>query len=609
MAKFDTIIGMFKQKKSVVGLFSLMLLGGVVYYAGWHCTGIDVAYAQGSGTPSGSGTNICTAAYQVIAMFMALLSFVGFLILGLLEGLLDPELLYTSSASGGTIDGIVKSVWDVSRDITNAMLAFALIGGAILTVIKAESSVVKEYAKKFVIAVILVNFSWFFPKVALDVANVLTATVYSLPSLVSSTPCEVVSPIPSTATPPPTQPCEIFNEYRILPKTDADCNLSGQVHDYRPLICFNTIPFDNANANTGYALLNGLVMNYGRLAWLPQVVEQGGFAGVTAVSLCMSYLVSAFVSLLMIILSVFPMMGMAVVFIVRLFIIWFTMGFMPFMFIGYVAGDKLKFGNYSPMDIWNVFLQAAFIPVFVAVPISMGFIMLRALGNPSLVTFPASFNRLQTLQQPLTAGISNLIGILWVVMAGCVIWFGVFAALKSFKVTAGIVSGIEATGKNFLKFSAKAPLAAPILPGGTSALQLGGAAAKIAKDPNVIIQKDGSGYRKPGDLLKELSSGGGSGGGGGGPKLHAGEKNEYTNNLNTVVNNRGNRNDPTFAPAVRELRQTLVAKGIDPQKTEVTIEQLKKSLVELNKQTDSQALKDLRDADLEELADILKNHP
>ena len=103
MAKFDTIIGMQIQKKSVVGLLSLLTLSGIIYYAGWHCTGIDVAYAQGGSTPTGSGTNICTAAYQVIAMFMALLSFLGFLVLAMLEGLLEPDLLTGVTTSGGNI--------------------------------------------------------------------------------------------------------------------------------------------------------------------------------------------------------------------------------------------------------------------------------------------------------------------------------------------------------------------------------------------------------------------------------------------------------------------------------------------------------------------------
>src|SRR3990167_3458282 len=68
----------------------------------------------------------------------------------------------------------------------NIIFAIMLLAGAILTIVFGKQEVVKQHLVKFILAVILVNFSWFFPRVIFDIANVTTATIYGLPNLVNS---------------------------------------------------------------------------------------------------------------------------------------------------------------------------------------------------------------------------------------------------------------------------------------------------------------------------------------------------------------------------------------------------------------------------------------
>ena len=113
---------------------------------------------------------------------MNILMWVLFRLLGLV---LDPAFMFDLLPGGG--DGpllkMLHDIWQLSRDIMNVIFAILLVVGAVITIIKANTELLKAYRAKFVIAIILINFSWFIPRVVLDISQVLTYTIYQIPSL------------------------------------------------------------------------------------------------------------------------------------------------------------------------------------------------------------------------------------------------------------------------------------------------------------------------------------------------------------------------------------------------------------------------------------------
>ncbi|OGJ44942.1 hypothetical protein A2272_02765 [Candidatus Peregrinibacteria bacterium RIFOXYA12_FULL_33_12] len=95
---------------------------------------------------------------------------------------MDNEFLF----SGG-IQDVLISTWRMIRDLVNigfvaVLLLIALYNVTGISFGSAEALEFKTALKKFVLAVILVNFSFFGTKVIIDVANVLTVGIFAIPN-------------------------------------------------------------------------------------------------------------------------------------------------------------------------------------------------------------------------------------------------------------------------------------------------------------------------------------------------------------------------------------------------------------------------------------------
>jgi len=409
---------------------------------------------------------------EFFALIGSMIKWFGYYAIHLLEILIDPNNFVTIFEDNDYIKSLggnpLNELWQISRDIVNVILAFILIAGAVFVIILPhKKEAVTGLVPKFVLAVILVNFSWWFPRVILDTASVLTSTIYTIPGAVSGVTgvtCEKENEDGSYG------PCKIWRNPIFNPSNPEELEADGYVCDNNVCYILEDLAYD---ANTGSAIVLGLLFNYGRLLDLsrppdlpaapdPSGVDPNQAQGTDSAEEIFNLLLFGAFHLFLIIALLLPIIAMCVAFLIRIPVLWFTIAFMPFMFVGFVLGDKM--GEHNTMKlIWKNFLASAFLPVVVAIPMAAGFLLLNTgqqLFNSGVdVPYPG-----HARPQVLGIVVHNFLGFLWICMTMAVLWIGTFTALKIQKISEGIVQSIQNWGQSVGKFAGSLPLRTPIIP-------------------------------------------------------------------------------------------------------------------------------------------------
>jgi hypothetical protein len=487
------ITGMPSHKK--YHFYGLLLLAVLACVYILHPT---VVHAAGPPPQPYTQAQIATVVTWLITGMNALL----WIIFIFLSYLLDPNFIF--NLSNGSFMDMLNEVWQLSRDLMNVIFALALIGAAIYTIVTANQEFVRSHIAKFLMAIILVNFSWFFPQVILDVANVTAATIYGIPSLLASKgqlQCTVTQD--QKPTDPATAagckqktdngvtwyvcPCRRVLDAQFF-VTDAFANAANQFGQATPVnspwYCFSDIvcvkygPLDMKTVAGHSAILNGLIVNEARLGDLAAVPKVQPGNSVVAM---INFMIKEVLLLAIHVALFFPLLALLLAFAIRIPVLWLTMAFMPFIFLSFIV-DQAFITEY-PKKLWEYFLKAAFLPAMVAIPFTVGFIMINA-GTQ------IDSNPLDQLKIPLIDQIGNFWELLWMLMSVGIIWIGVFAVLEKAGIMGAGASAIKRFGESIGRIAIKAPLAVPIIPGGISPL----AALKAAGPRNIehaLEQKGG----------------------------------------------------------------------------------------------------------------------
>ncbi len=510
---------------------------------------------------------------QSLLIAIGVLNFAAFLVMKLLSWLIDPGNIY---ALGN--EGMMLRLWQISRDIMNLIFALLLLGGAIMTIVFAKQDIIKQNIVKFLLAVVLVNFSWFFPRVIIDIANVTTATVYGLPKAIDST-CQWRDGTGTLRT-----DCVVVNDILLLDDASGACPTAtgGSEVDFAPIMKVCLAPLDST-ANTGFGIINGLVVNHGRLMHLGLIVgspPSGGTGGSVAETLRFIIIIS-FVTFLHVML-VFPLAAMTAVMIIRIPILWMTISFMPFMFIGFLIGDK--FIKINTMEIFQKhFMTAAFLPTLIAIPISIGYIMLNQVATLSSAPpgLGGSFKLITEVQ--------NWWGLIWILLSFMVIWIGSFWAMKSDSIYAKFSEPIHSIGNNFLKL----PLNTPFIPHDTN--------GNGTKDPGERIGAKTffRNLQSESAFGNTIGLGGKPKGGGTGVTTQAPELLGALNKINSA-----NKGDPAVDRDIKLLDQHLNDRGIRIKDQAAVRSELPTILAELKKSNPGANTSNLN---LDDLADKIAN--
>lgn len=479
---------------------------------------------------------------QTLLVAVGVLNFASFLTMKFIGWLAEPGNIY---AIGN--EGMMLRLWQISRDIMNLIFAILLLIAAIMTIVFADRKFTsKETIVKYLLAVVLVNFSWFFPRVIIDIANVSTATVYSLPKTINST-CKWRDGAGVA------QDCNVITNIKLFPSgASGFCppTTAGSSIDLSPIMMVCLEPLD-ANTNTAFGIINGMVVNHGRLMHLGLIVGSppAGGTGATAGETLRFTIVMAFVTFLHVMLA-FPLIAMALIMIVRLPILWLTISFMPFMFIGFLIGNK--FIKVDTMEIFTKhFMTAAFLPTLIAIPFSIGYIMLNEITRISSTTGfvpPAGLGE----SFPLIAEVKDWWQVIWIVLAFMVIWMGSFWAMKSDSIYAKFSEPVHNIGSNILKL----PLIAPVIPHDISGDD------KISKGEGIGVSTLLRSLQSESGVSKLVFGGGGGGGGGRGNGVTA-QSPQLLNALNAINSTTADKMGDV-SHSIELLDEHLRIRGIDP---------------------------------------------
>lgn len=444
IAKNDTIVGMpSRQSYRQTGIILVALLLVLL---------VVPEPALAAGKPF--GPSFVSGVAKAVALLITGLNMLTWVMFIFLNFLMDPSFMFDIKPDGTSpFLNILNSIWVLSRDLMNLVFALILIAAAIYTIVTAKKDFIIEHYKKFILAVILVNFSWFLPRIVLDVANISAASVYGIPSLIGNqfniAKCKVKG-----ATCKAVVDAEmLMNDRRVAELSTPQKKAEGWSCQLGNLLCVKMEDLD-ANSVAGHsAILNGLIINHAKLQSLAQVPPP---IDADDVGQIIVFMMREALILVLHVALFFPLLAMVVAFAIRVPVLWITIAFMPFYFLGFVY-EKLSLGGETE-KILKFFLKAAFLPAIVAIPLSIGFIMINA---GSQLTDPG----LGGIKIRLLDQIGNFWELLWLGMSLGVMWVGVFTALSKIEFAAKISQSIRSIGEATGRLVLKAPLALPIIPG------------------------------------------------------------------------------------------------------------------------------------------------
>lgn len=402
------------------------------------------------------------AALEPISMILSaiiIIIVVLSLIFSLTLGSLMDSTFILDSGMGDTL----HLIWEVMRNFVNVAFIIILLITAIFVIFKPGSEggvgMLKKILPKFVLALVFVNLTFFGARFILTANDVLATSIFSLPQVISGD--RMIR-----------MPCD--DPANADGKSCFD-QIKGSVEKY------NT---DNSNDPT-YSKIAGYADNW--LAddknWFSQTVKSVSL-GKRNISLVLltnmidlenivreksrlgdpsDFAIAAFGSLIVAgaVGIIFFMLFLAMV--VRMVVLWVAIAVSPIVALGMVLkelipGIDLGKGGFDPMKI---FISHAFMPTMVAIPLSIGMIMIFA---NNAVGFSLSFHDIFTFSD--SAG--NIPAILWWVASLIVIWFGTNKMIQeaSPEFAGKVTSGIHNMTNSFVKGAAGTLKYAPIIPGG-----------------------------------------------------------------------------------------------------------------------------------------------
>ncbi|MFC1616231.1 hypothetical protein ACFL21_03750 [Patescibacteria group bacterium] len=459
-------------------------------------------------------------------------------VLIMIGGLLDNSILF-----GSGMEERMRDIWIPIRNLVNLLFVVALVGVALYNVLGLgdENSTysLKAILPKIVIGIIAVNFSFIAFKVMLDAINMLTVSIFTLPDQVGGGLSEIIAEgkageIQEKRLCASLQDVSVSDlgentniELAAKDKRNAHCNAAHDMQytsvkcDWKITLMENEIKAkvpegtdaeaeiklwkDRSAANernniclggdkltpTGKVFLSkygsqnaalALALNMGKVIYFEDIptdaelkhnIENLVVGSLFSVVLYLVYII-AFVVLFIVLLA-------------RLVILWLGLVLSPILLLGF-AVPELRDKISVLGELQEQFVANAVAPIGIALSMSIGWIMLKAMENYNAVsTDLVAFNSSQVgfPVQSLDTIQSIIVALATVV----VVWMGVFAAASK-SVAKGVTDTMKTTLQGFGSWVAKAPLKyAPVLPiydPKTNEWKTGKEGASLAAIPHTI---------------------------------------------------------------------------------------------------------------------------
>lgn len=410
----------------------------------------------------------------------------------LIGGMMGNELVMgtggSSNANTLSIETLLNKFWIVIRDIVNYAFILVLLAIAFMTVVSAGGGAmgfsgnfkVGAILPKFVVAVVLVNFTWFGARVILDAANVAAHVVYGIPQSipefatifttgVNGVACTKDEDANGKPIPLPTDPPGAFRcpwkgkDYAINTgsktlsnATVGDLNKSFDPTGKSGILTFSKdyiTSWDSVNQDSIASLFAFGIL---QIQQLPRV--QSNVTTLTELT------IQSIVVLVIMIILLLVFTAMFFVLLERVIMLWVMIVLSPMAVLLWVLdGFGLKASISQKIGI-GAFMKWAFLPAYMGLPLVLGLMMVIIGGGQTIQGVFANFNGINTLVG--LNDINTFQRFLWYIIAIGILWFSMSIAEETSKFTGSIVKTLKGAGEGMAKYIAKAPLYATWIPVG-----------------------------------------------------------------------------------------------------------------------------------------------
>ncbi len=440
------------HRKKIVTLSLLLVVFGVL-----APNLSNIAHAAPVTTGDDAGTDLLNALLPVMRALRKLLW--PFLIL--IGNLLQGDLIF-----GGPMESTLLKVWVNVRNIVNILFALLLVGIALYNVVGGfkQDFHLKEVMPKFIIGLILVNFTFLGIKAALDGINVIATGIFALPraigyelnrEIIEDRFCRALYTNDNKVYAPPAG-------------KDGLCTAAGagEKAHLKSSVDSNGKPIDNGmdNINNYFDNINArnvavvLAINFQNIDLINDVssgLSKGQEASIK------NLVVNVILSVLLYVVYGSAFIALFIVLLVRVIVLWVLVVLSPLVAFMWVLPGELKSMMSGGEDIKQQFVKHAIVPIPVAISLAIGTILLDALKNTKFPDW--SLNQTTSGVQFFTSGISSFQELIAAVACVAFIWTAVFDAMKDTKA-AGITNGIKDWVGGMGKSIAKLPLMTPMFP-------------------------------------------------------------------------------------------------------------------------------------------------
>lgn len=449
--------------------------------------------ATNPGTQEGSariqeGLSEVAKVFASVAIF--LVKIMGMLLMFMLYWMSD--LMDNTFILDGAMGDKLQIIWIFVRNIINILFAIVLVVVAFINVAGYGAGegnyALKKFLPKMALALIAVNFTFLGARIVLDVNNVLTTAVFALPQSV---------PDLGQFTASSAKPLKLYAKYRCslnitdVNKWKQELATPGQNGSPSPEttsmsgmgdtglyqlgipigsffdICVADI---QGSKNVAGADEDGLIemgdmsqIRTNNFVWLMATRYQG-IQNIGKVPLQAkdweALLLNAGFGFAFAIIYAVAYLAMFIILLVRVVILWICIALSPLIAVEILFPELMGGMKIGESDLKTTFLNHAFVPLKMAIPMSIGFVMISQMSLVGLGDFTKSI--------VLTGGEftrdGSLHRILYGVASAGLIWIGVFSA-SSGVYGKGLVDKIKGGAESIGKFVGKAPFQLiPIVP-------------------------------------------------------------------------------------------------------------------------------------------------
>jgi hypothetical protein len=525
------------------------------------CVGVLSLVLFGHETLAATGTttadNPAASLAQILSLIVNLITFFIMLMINYMGDLFGVDMI-----TGDTPMQVIRPMWVVIRNITNIIFIGILVFLVFSNLFGINNWSVKEKLPKVIIALVAINFSLLAFKVALDVVNVGTVTILSIPqTMMQNKGIGSIQEIMTQGYTQEGEECNVLTDTTTnggVPWTDTTKGVPATVKKSNPngnypnqftgkekctpfyarmnkLLCDNTfdrgtaqskdsclfyidpmkIDSSNANSMASHNLMAAFAVYFFRIEQLPALAGKiQSWDGVVMNVLFSTIMASAIIVAL---LAVFAVM------LVRVVFMWISMVFSPIFIAAGIMGVSGGSG-----DLTNQFVTHLIVPIKVAAVFAVTYIMMSAMVEFSTSNMQNEYLVMGPALSLFGMGIS---GLLWQIATIGIFWKTAFWALDG-TAAKGAVDFIKGGAESLAGVVGRwATVDRPIFPGKNgdpNKVSL----RSIATTPKLIENAYNSSLTKSDDAWREAI----------GIKTDKAQKalNKFSNALNDSVRGLGN---------------------------------------------------------------------